>query len=644
MKRGKNIKPVKQEAANKSKILTVQEGTKRSVSLRLKLALILGVISFAVYANTLKNDFALDDYFFIKGNTYVTKGITAVPALFSTPHMKGSSNYSNDTYRPLSLVVFAVVYQFFGANPVAYHFLNILLFAGCVIILFLFLDNFFERKKTVVAFIASLLFALHPIHTEVAANCKSLDELLCFFFAFFSFIVFIKYAESGKMTLLISGSVLFLLSFLAKETVVTYTALIPLVLFLHRNRNKKRNTWITVAILLVTSICIIVRYSVLNFYHANYSAIAFIDNPLCNEGLSFESRIATTVLILGYYIKLLFIPYPLMCDYTCNSIPYVHFSDPWVLVSLAAYIFLIFFGIKRLLANRKDLFGFCILLYLIPISLFSNLLFFIGSNMAERFLFFPSVGFCLFAAVLIEKWYGSAAATSPVIRKSPKVLGIMIPVMLAYAVITINRNGEWMDNYTLYKADIEKSPDNCRLNFFLGYETLKKIHSDPNDPYQKQILTEAIAYLERALEIYPDYENAHTELGRAYYIGGNYDLAEMHEKKALLLNPQNTDIKVKLAGVYQIKKQYAKSIEIYKEVLAADPDNLLANFSIAVCYANLQNYGPAIVGLKKAIELNPSFNGYTSFYYLSKIYKNMGMMDSAKIYEDMVQKIKHGNQ
>src|SRR6185437_14769362 len=141
-------------------------------SLNFKLALLLGVFSILVYANTIRNGYVLDDSSVITENTIVVKGISAIPELLTTPYRRGFFVTSNDLYRPLSLVMLAVEYEFFGMNPAPNHFINTLFFAGCVILLFFFLDKLFERKRTAVAFIAALLFAAHPIHTEVVANIK----------------------------------------------------------------------------------------------------------------------------------------------------------------------------------------------------------------------------------------------------------------------------------------------------------------------------------------------------------------------------------------------------------------------------------------------------------------------------------------
>jgi len=197
----------------------------------LVLSAVLFIGSFLLYANTLHNGFAIDDLEVITGNTFVKKGIAGIPEILSTPHLRGFMIAPNETYRPLSLVFFAVENDFFGINPAVGHFFNILFFGFCVVLLFTFLDKLFDRRKTMVAFIAAALFAVHPIHTEVVDNIKSFDELLCFFFAFLSLNVFIAYAQTGRWQQLVAGIGCMFLSFISKETVISFIVIVPVVLF-----------------------------------------------------------------------------------------------------------------------------------------------------------------------------------------------------------------------------------------------------------------------------------------------------------------------------------------------------------------------------------------------------------------------------
>jgi protein O-mannosyl-transferase len=263
------------------------------------LAILLFLISICVYANTLTNGYVLDDFAAIKENALVQKGVSAIPDLFTTPYHSGyvKTNLTtpavNDLYRPLSLITFATELQLFGESPAISHGFNVLLFAGCVLLLFLFFDRLFGGEKTTIAFVASLLFAVHPIHSEVVANIKSRDELLCFFFALSSILSFINYARSGKTHLLLAGTVLYFLSLLSKETSLSFLAIVPLVFFFYINRNKKRSIYITAATAITGIAYLLIRQSVLKLHAADdLSNLAFIDNALAGAP-SIASRISS---------------------------------------------------------------------------------------------------------------------------------------------------------------------------------------------------------------------------------------------------------------------------------------------------------------------------------------------------------------
>lgn len=611
---------------------------KQGFSLSMKLALLLGVISFMVYANTLKNGYVLDDVNAINKNVIVTKGISAIPEILSTPYRRGYWITPNDYYRPLSLVMFATEYQFFGKEPAAFHFFNILIFAGCVIFLFFFLDNFFERKKTAVAFIASLIYAVHPIHTEVVANIKSLDELLCFFFAFLSLTIFLNYIRTGKTAQLLAGALCFLLSFLSKETVISFLAVIPFIFLFYRNENRKRSIYVTITAVVVTVVFLCIRFSVLNAYHAGeIASIPFIDNPLAKTDLPYASRIATAISILGYDIRLLIIPYPLICIYSYNSIPFVNFGNPGVIFSLLFYISLIVFCIWRFRKDRKDPFVFGIVFFMITMSLFSNLIFLIPANMGERFMFFSSVGFTLIVALLIEKLLRKGTETDLAFLKNGKVLALIIPICLAYAVTSVARNSDWEDNYKLFSADLKKSPNDSKLYYYVGSELERTIVNNEKDPAKQQaILKDAITYLNKSLAIYPDFREAQADLGAAYFRTAQYDSAEFYGKKALAQIPDNIDAINNLAAVYGTEKKYAQCIELYEREMKIAPDKAYPFTNAGLSFFFAGNFDSGAYYLYKAIAVDPSVNA--SYEILASAYQTKGLPDSARKYEALARK------
>ncbi|GAA4466016.1 tetratricopeptide repeat protein [Nemorincola caseinilytica] len=590
-----------------------------------KLALLLTLVAFVVYANTLVNDFALDDYLVIKDNAFVAKGLGGIFDILTTPYHKGFNSAATELYRPLSLVVFAIVHQFFGAAPAVYHLVNVLVYAGCVVAFFLFLSRLFRRRRVVMPFVAALLFALHPIHTEVVANCKSLDELLCFLFCFSAMNMLLAYTERGRAVQLAGSAVLYLLAFLAKETAVTMLAIIPFVLLVYRNEDKKRTMTAIAAIVVMAGLALAMRYMVLSPYSTAATDISFIDNPLAGKHIPAATRMATAILILGKYLKLLLLPYPLICDYSYNSIPFADFGNIWVLLSLVTYMVLAVVCVLRLRRSRTDMYGFGILFYMVTLSLFTNILFLIGDNMAERFLFFPSVGICIVAALLVER-LAQRDDMSALYR--PRVLAILLPVCLAYAGIAVARNAEWKNNTTLYTADVQKAPEDSRLNFFVG-----------NELSQTGDLRGGIAYMQKAVEIYPEYAAAHLELGRAAYDAKMPDVAEVHARKALELLPGNVTAANSLGATYLAKGRYDEAITIYEGVIRREPGNVLAHFNLGASYANKQQYAQALAALRATVMLDPAYGNYTPYEYMVRIYQKMGMPDSATVYEGVLRRV-----
>ncbi len=610
------------------------EPKKKPFPIQWSLAILLGVIAFAFYANTANNDYALDDFTVIKNNNIVTKGISAIPEIFGTPYRRGWFITTNDLYRPMSLAMFAAEWQIFDKKPGASHVVNVLVFAGCVIFLFLFLYELFDRKKLAVPFIAALLFALHPIHTEVVANIKSRDELLCFFFAFLALNVFMKYLKTGKMMHLLVGGLCFFCSFMSKETVISFLFVIPFIFFLLSNQDKKRSVYITSVSVLVTVLFLIIRYSVLHAYGANTSSdVTFMDNFLV-EPPSAISGLATKILILGKYLLLLLIPYPLVCDYSYDSIPFVTFSNIGVLLSLIVYIALTGFSFVRLARDRKDPYAFAILFYLATIALFSNIPFLIGAPMAERFVFFGSVSFCLVAALLLEQFVGQTNEGGLALLKNTKILAIVVPICLIYGFITVNRNADWLDNITLFRADVTKAPNDSRLTFYTGTELIVTYAKAEGNPEMKKKYTdEGIGYLRKSIATYEKYTDAHSSLGDAFFMINELDSAEYHGVRALQLNPKYALAINNLAGVYFMRNNFEKAIDMCRQALAINPSYVNAYSNMGLGYMRLGKFDSSLANIRRAIAIDPNFAGAYENAVLT--FRAMGKNDSASKYEGL---------
>ena len=604
--------------------------------LRFRLTLILGIIAFLLYANTMSNGFALEDLTAITDNALVTKGISGIPSILTTPfhHGNAGSELKDDQYRPLSLTVFAIEYQFSANDPRPGHLVNVLLFACCVMVLFKWLCALFPTQP-LTAVLAALLFALHPIHTEVVANIKSCDELLCFLFGMLALYSFAQYSSTALISRLIAGAAFLFVSLLAKETTITFVVLVPLVLVAAGKSSKKVIIQCAAATLLAATGYLIIRYSVLSAWHVNNtSAVSFYENPLV-AAPSVNVRLATPIQVLGRYIVLLFVPWPLSCDYGFGAIPFSSFANPLVWLSAAIYGALAIFAIYRLMKKHRDPLTTSIIFFLVTIAVFSNIFILLGAEMAERFLFLPSAGFCLAIGYLASLLTGKAALPLQSALRNGRLLTVLVPVCFVFAGLTITRNNEWKDSFTLFTTDSKRFPANGRLHYLAGNEEAALVTAEGTEPDTKKVmLDDAIADLGQSLQGYPAFLQAHNALVNLYLIAGNMDSAEVHGRAALLLQPNDPIALNGMTNVYLGRRKFTAAIDLASRASHISPANAFYPGSAGIAYMFLKQYDSAIVYFKKSVELDPA--NHRSLKFLSMVYYATNQEDSAKKYEALV--------
>ena len=295
-----------------------------------KMTWFLAIISFLLYANTLNHGFVLDDIAVIEQNRLVQKGLAGIPELFSTLYWQGYWDSNAGLYRPMSLVAFAIEWQLSPNNPFIHHFFNVLYYALSIILLFKVLYYYLKEYTVWITFFIVLLFAVHPIHTEVVANIKSRDEIFCLLFFTLS-IYFLLIKE--KRIFQVLGIASFLFCLLSKEAGILF---LPILVFLFWLKYKKERSILFFKITPIISISILWlllhRYIILSspFKRIQYS---YLDNSLfgCDDVMT---KIATGFTLLARYILKSFYPYNMSYDYSFNQIPCVTLGSFSFIVSL----------------------------------------------------------------------------------------------------------------------------------------------------------------------------------------------------------------------------------------------------------------------------------------------------------------------
>ena len=343
-------KPVKKTAKRKSTSLKLEGYPKWLITPKWMGAIVF-LIGFLLYANTFYHDFAQDDTIVITENMYTTAGVSGISGILGKDTFFGffkdpskANLVAGGRYRPLSLVMFAIEYELFGANPFVGHFINALLYGFTGLVLYWFILLLFPPKQHGfkghwLAVATSLLFLAHPIHTEVVANIKGRDEILALLLSLGTFYFSLQaYFKKGVLYPALAG-LTFFLALMSKENAATFLAVIPLGFYFFTKAPAK-------AILIQTGV-LIVAFAV--FWGIRSSILSgALDAPLSQElmnnpflkwngttyvDMTFMERMGIVFFTLGKYIQLLLFPYPLTHDYYPRQIPIQSWLDWKVILS-----------------------------------------------------------------------------------------------------------------------------------------------------------------------------------------------------------------------------------------------------------------------------------------------------------------------
>lgn len=606
------------------------------------LALILFIYAFVIYGNTLFNKYAQDDAIVITENMFTKQGFKGIPGLLTHDTFYGffkksgkDKLVSGGRYRPLSPVSFAVEYQFFGLNPLISHLINIILYGLLGILLFRFLlllfrNNLNKKYLIGIAFISSLFFISHPVHTEVVANIKGRDEIFSLFFGIMALYFSLKWLNSRKMLYQTIVFLLFSLALFSKENSITLVLVAPLMVFLFYHRIKFSYFNLLLPYILSTLLFMGVRTAILGFDFGS-SGMELMNNPFIKFNgeawIDFTAveKLSTILFTLGKYIVLLIFPHPLTNDYYPRQIPIMNPGDWQVLLSLVFYVFIIYFSFRYLRKYKVIAFG--ILFFLITLSIVSNIIFPVGTNMSERFLFMPSFGFSMIAGYLIFVFF----------EKSRSITLIAVTAILVlFSMKTISRNTVWKDDFTLYTTDVNVSVNSAKALNAAGGSLTDAAFKEKDPVKKKKMLIRAKDYLSRALKIHPGYTNALLISGNADFFLGNYEDAIFSYSQLLNANPGYADARKNLSVIYREAGKYygvqkndlKKSLFYLSESIKLDSTDYETVRLSGIANAMSGNLQQALYFFKKGVIIKP--DNASAYKNLGNVYYNMGDMINGK--------------
>ncbi len=575
------------------------------------LYLVIVILCFIVYGNSIPNHYAMDDELVSYNNQRVMQGVKAIPGIWTSFYAEGKLKYE---YRPVVKTTFAVENQFFGQNPHVSHLINILFYALTVLILFKILLKLFAGYSPLLSFMTILIFIVHPVHSEVVTSLKNRDEILSFLGCIISLWFLLRNADTSKLKYLIYAFISYLLAYFSKSSAIVFVAVFPLVLYFY-GKTSVRKIGLVFIIILIAMLA--ARFFPKTILPAPDRSVYFFENPLFFYP-ALSNKVSIGLLSLLFYLKIFFFPHPLVFYYGYNMIPILPLSNPWIIGSGIIYLALFIFAMTGI--RRKTVLSFSILYFLITISMFSNLVKPAMGIVAERFVYAASLGFCIALAYLILKIFKAEKNTEVVTNKT--IVKVFLPlaiILIPFSAKTIIRNPDWDTHMTLYRHDMKYLDKSAKANALIASHMMLEVNkslSNGQIPLNFREKADSIVYFfKKSIEVNPYYYSSYNNIGTVYITF----YAPLEKDSARLQN------------------LYSEAVSCFEKAIPGKSVYFDATFNLAFTHEKMGHYRKAIKYYAKAVKLNPAY--IKAWSNMANIYNDyLNSMDTAMVLNQEIMK------
>ena len=507
------------------------------------------------------------------------------------------SKAASGLYRPLTTFSYLLNYSVFGnrTHPAGYHWANLTVHAANVLLVYLLAMSVFGASAP--AFAAAALWGVHPLLTESVTNVVGRADLLAAFGVLAGLLCYIGSASATgrKKVLWLAGmTAAQAIGIFSKENAAILPGLVLLYDLTWRGRAAWRDSAAACAWLLAPIAAFFCLRGALHL-HISFSNR---DNPLL--AADFWTARFTAIKVIGKYLWLFVWPARLSADYSYNAAPVfgwhlMEWEDAKALLALAICLGCALLAI-RWRRTRKPL-SFFLTFFFIALLPTSNLPILIGSIMAERFVYLPSVGLagCAIAAI-----YAVGRQAPPSRFLSARTAWITVGcVCLACAARTYARNFDWHDEISLWSSGVNACPGSAKIHYNLG----TVLSEAPGR------LPEAIAQFETALRIDPDLAEAHDNLGKALLASpGRLPDATAQFEAALRIDPNLAEAHNNLGNIWlRTPGRLPDAIAEFEAALRVNSDFAEAHNNLGKALSQAPGRLPdAIAQFEAALRIDPN--------------------------------------
>jgi len=556
---------------------------------RLKINIVLisflALMGFALYANTVNSPFALDDYHNILANKPIRITELSGASLNETVRKSLIKN------RPVANISLALNYYFHQYDVSGYHLVNIVIHILNGILLFFFMQytlllasgSVSRKDISFIAFAVALLWLIHPLQTQSVTYIIQRMNSMATLFYLASFVFYIRARISANKTIkLILACVSLAAGLLAlgsKENAVMLPVFILLYdwyFFQNLQFSPRKHHYLILVLLVLFLLAAVFFYLGPNPFKiaAGYAGRDF----------TLQERLLTQLRVVVFYASLVLLPLPSRLTLEHDfALSHSLLNPMTTMFSLFALIGILITAV--LCAKHERLFSFCLLWFLGNLLIESSII--PLEIIFEHRTYLPSMMLIVIIVIAVHR-----LLAANVLKALFFVTAVILLSSWTYA-----RNSIWENEVSLWTDIAEKAPHKPRAQMNLGIILSKEGR-----------MGEAMVYLNRAVQLAPEYGLAHYSLGDALMQQRKYILAGESYAKALQINPDDTLARFNLGKSLAAAGRHQNALFHYRMVAGKTP---LIGQRIYYFMGNslyqLGRYSEAVNAYRRALQIKPDY-------------------------------------
>ncbi|MFZ0930721.1 MAG: tetratricopeptide repeat protein [Syntrophobacteraceae bacterium] len=541
--------------------------------------IILAAITFFAYIPAIGGNYIWDDDQYVTQN-HTLQSLEGLGRIWFEP-------VATPQYYPLVFSSFWLEHHLWGLNPAGYHVVNVLLHI-CVAGFLFYILQYLDVPG---AWLAALVFALHPVHVETVAWITERKNVLSGLFYMSSAVFFLRFLKARdapgsdygneRWRLYLAGMALFICALLSKTVTCTLPVALIVAIWWKRGRITRREAFSMVPPLIVGA--------AMGFLTA-WLERSHVGAQGANWGLSIIGRFLVAGRVLCFYMWKLLCPVNLIFNYPRWNVDDRIWWQYLYLIAAAALFLLLW--LKRDRFGRGPLAAslfFAITLF--PALGFVNVFPFRYSYVADHFQYLASIG----PIALI-----SAAAYRAVSGYSPRTRRCFIAA--AAIVLAVLAGKTWVqgyayaDSWTLWNDTLRKNPESVLAHNNIGSNLSRQ------GKHQ-----EAMAHFTEALRIMPGIERTHYNLGVELALMGKTGEAMQHYREALRIYPRDAQTLNNMGTLLAREGMSDEAIQCWKQAVDAQPDYIGAHYNLMTAYQASGDRESAMREYARIRDLDPDF-------------------------------------